>query len=195
VPAHREALQGRKGADLLRQILYPRAHALEHLRRRKPLSAARLIPTAASFGAHSWLPCMALGAKSSQNTGMCLQAARAKAEELMQQAIESELAVKSQLEMEQQRLQDIDNDLDLDREKLRQERDALEGMRIDFEHELLQAKGEVAKAQDALKTAEERVHSAEQVEKQKIISGAATLQTCGAHVLPVGMSRGGHLLR
>lgn len=90
----------------------------------------------------------------------------------MQQAIEGELATKSQLEMEQQRLTDIDNDLELDRDKVRQERDALEGMRIDFEHELQAAQSEVAKAQDALRTAEERVRAAEQVEKQKIISGA-----------------------
>lgn len=56
--------------------------------------------------------------------------------------------------------------------QLRQERDALEVMRVDFEHELQQAQAEVAKAQDALKTAEDRVRAVEQVERQKIISGA-----------------------
>lgn len=55
--------------------------------------------------------------------------------------------------------------------QVREERDALEAMRLDFEHELQQAQAEVAKAQDALKTAEDRVRAVEQVERQKIISG------------------------
>lgn len=55
--------------------------------------------------------------------------------------------------------------------QVRQERDALEAMRVDFEHELQHAQTEVAKAQDALKTAEDRVRASEQVERQKIISG------------------------
>jgi hypothetical protein len=100
-----------------------------------------------------------------------VQAARDKAEELMQQAIEGELAAKQQLAMEQQQSRDMDGELELDRKKLRIERDALETMRLDFEQELHQAQGEVTKAQDALKTAEDRVCAAEQVEKQKIIAG------------------------
>ena len=55
--------------------------------------------------------------------------------------------------------------------QVRQERDALEAMRVDFEHELQHAQTEVAKAQDALKSAEDRVRASEQVERQKIISG------------------------
>eukprot|EP00892_Ulva_mutabilis_P002859 jgi/Ulvmu1/12574/UM092_0004.1 len=98
------------------------------------------------------------------------KAARAKAEELMQQAIENELAIKSQLDMEHQRLSHVENDIEHERDKVRQERDALESMRLDFEHELQQAQAEVAKAQDALKTAEDRVRAVEQVERQKIIS-------------------------
>lgn len=46
-------------------------------------------------------------------------------------------------------------------------------MRLDFEHELQQAQAEVTKAQDALKTAEDRVRAVEQVERQKIISGVS----------------------
>lgn len=57
--------------------------------------------------------------------------------------------------------------------QVRQERDALEAMRMDFEHELQQAQAEVTRAQDALKTAEDRVRAVEQVERQKIISGTA----------------------
>lgn len=49
-------------------------------------------------------------------------------------------------------------------------------MRVDFEHELQQAQTEVAKAQDALKTAEDRVRASEQLERQKIISGALEVQ-------------------
>lgn len=48
-------------------------------------------------------------------------------------------------------------------------------MRLDFEHELQQAQAEVTKAQDALKTAEDRVRAVEQVERQKIISGKSTV--------------------
>lgn len=57
--------------------------------------------------------------------------------------------------------------------QVRQERDALEAMRVDFEHELQHAQTEVAKAQDALKSAEDRVRASEQVERQKIISGGS----------------------
>lgn len=98
------------------------------------------------------------------------KAARGKAEELMQHAIENELSAKSQLDMEQQRLGQVENEIDMEREKVRQERDALEAMRVDFEHELQHAQTEVAKAQDALKSAEDRVRASEQVERQKIIS-------------------------
>jgi hypothetical protein len=140
----------------------------------------------------------------------------------MQHAIENELSAKGQLDMEQQRLVQVENEIDMEREKVcfwqysmccstdircrinpnpsqlkcsicclgvwvttdvtasvsttagiqvRQERDALEAMRVDFEHELQQAQTEVAKAQDALKTAEDRVRASEQVDRQKIISG------------------------
>lgn len=60
--------------------------------------------------------------------------------------------------------------------QVRQERDALEAMRVDFEHELQHAQTEVAKAQDALKTAEDRVRASEQVERQKIISGLSCMR-------------------
>jgi hypothetical protein len=100
-----------------------------------------------------------------------VQAARGKAEELLKQAIENELAAKSQLDLEQQRLSHFDNEVELEREKVRQERDALEAMRLDFESELHQAQAEVAKAQDALKSAEDRVRAAELLERQKIVSG------------------------
>lgn len=89
----------------------------------------------------------------------------------MQQAIENELSLKSQMDDDQQRFKDVDQALDGDREELRQERDALELMRIDFEQELHQARQEVAKSQDALKTAEDRVRSAEMIERQKLIAG------------------------
>ena len=101
-----------------------------------------------------------------------LQAARQKAEELMQQSIEAEVTLKAQLEEQTHRFKDIDAALDQDRENLHQERTALENMRMDFEAELGAAQHEVSLAQDALKTAEDRVRSAEQVEKQKIIAGA-----------------------
>jgi hypothetical protein len=48
-----------------------------------------------------------------------VQAARAKAEELMQNAIENELAAKGQLDMEQQRLGQVEDDIDRERDKVR----------------------------------------------------------------------------
>lgn len=45
-----------------------------------------------------------------------MQAARAKAEELMEQAIENELAIKSQLDMEHRRLSQVESDIELERE-------------------------------------------------------------------------------
>lgn len=47
-----------------------------------------------------------------------MQAARGKAEELMEQAIENELAIKSQLDMEHQRLSQVENEIELEREKV-----------------------------------------------------------------------------
>lgn len=98
----------------------------------------------------------------------------------MQQAIENELSLKSQMDDDQQRFKDVDQALDGDREELRQERDALELMRIDFEQELHQARQEVAKSQDALKTAEDRVRSAEMIERQKLIAGMYPKHCCVA---------------
>lgn len=49
---------------------------------------------------------------------LCFQAARGKAEELMQHAIENELSAKSQLDMEQQRLGQVENEIDMERDKV-----------------------------------------------------------------------------
>ena len=49
-----------------------------------------------------------------------------------------------------------------------QERLALEHMRVDFEAELQAARSEVARAQEALGGAEERVRAAEALERQRM---------------------------
>ncbi len=49
-----------------------------------------------------------------------------------------------------------------------QERNALEGMRQDFEAELQAARGEVAKAQDALVASEDRIRAAEAVDRARL---------------------------
>jgi hypothetical protein len=70
------------------------------------------------------------------NARALLQAARAKAEELMQAAIEGELAAKAALDDEAGRFEAEGAGVAAEREKLAGERDALEAMRIDFEQEL-----------------------------------------------------------
>lgn len=91
------------------------------------------------------------------------QAARKKAEELLQQSIAAELDAKNQLEDVLKKRGGEHRALEDERVKITRERNQLESMRQDFENELQAARNEVAKAQDALAGSEERIRNAEQV--------------------------------
>ncbi|GMH33041.1 hypothetical protein BSKO_00875 [Bryopsis sp. KO-2023] len=84
------------------------------------------------------------------------QEARKQAEEELEQALQTEMMAKKQLDDTIQKHSDEAHELEEERESTRMERKALEAMRQEFENELQAARAEVAKAQDALKTAEDR---------------------------------------
>ncbi|KAK9803017.1 hypothetical protein WJX72_000682 [[Myrmecia] bisecta] len=96
------------------------------------------------------------------------QAARRKAEELLQQSIENEEALKAQLDAELKKSSKEARELSAERESLAKQREQLEAMRSEFESELQQARAEMQKAQEALQGAEDRVKAQESVERQKL---------------------------
>ena len=78
------------------------------------------------------------------------QAARRKAEEQLAQSMESEAALKTQLDSEVKKRSKEQKQLAAQREEVKSERAALDQMRAEFENELQQARGEMQRAQDAL---------------------------------------------
>jgi hypothetical protein len=96
------------------------------------------------------------------------QAARKKAEELLQQSIASELDANNRLEDVMKKRSQEQKAVEEERRTIQQERQALEKMRMEFENELRAARGEVAKAQEALAGSEERMRAVEQVERTRI---------------------------
>ncbi|GAX77524.1 hypothetical protein CEUSTIGMA_g4968.t1 [Chlamydomonas eustigma] len=96
------------------------------------------------------------------------QAARKKAEELLQAAIAAEMDAKNKLEDIMKKRQQEQKLLDEERAAISRERHALESMRQEFDSELQAARGEVAKAQEALAGSEERIRAAEQVERARL---------------------------
>lgn len=96
------------------------------------------------------------------------QAARKKAEELLQQAIAAEMDAKNTLEDVMRQRQQEQKQLDEERAAVKRERHSLETMRQEFENELQAARSEVGKAQDALSGSEDRIRAAELLERNRM---------------------------
>ncbi|EFJ44809.1 hypothetical protein VOLCADRAFT_118633 [Volvox carteri f. nagariensis] len=98
------------------------------------------------------------------------QAARKKAEELLQAAISAELEAKNRLEDLMKRRKEEQRQMEEERNGIKRERNALESMRQDFEAELQAARSEVGKAQEALAASEDRIRAAEAVDRARLES-------------------------
>ncbi|KAL6762876.1 hypothetical protein V8C86DRAFT_510731 [Haematococcus lacustris] len=96
------------------------------------------------------------------------QAARQKAEELLQASITAELDATAALEELQKKRSAEQRLVEEERAAIKRERGALEMMRQEFETELQAARAEVAKAQEVLAGSEERIRAAEQLERARL---------------------------
>jgi len=96
------------------------------------------------------------------------QAARKKAEELLQNSVAAEMESRAKVEDVLKKRQQEQRLLEDERGAIKRERLALESMRQEFEAELQAARSEVAKAQEALAGSEERIRATEQVERARM---------------------------
>ncbi|KAF5836379.1 hypothetical protein DUNSADRAFT_6014 [Dunaliella salina] len=96
------------------------------------------------------------------------QAARKKAEEMLQTSLAAEVESRNKLEEVNNKRQQEQRLVEDERAAIKRERNALESMRQEFEAELQTARLEVSKAQEALASSEERIRTAEQLERSRL---------------------------
>uniref|UniRef100_A0A6S8JPS9 Uncharacterized protein n=1 Tax=Dunaliella tertiolecta TaxID=3047 RepID=A0A6S8JPS9_DUNTE len=96
------------------------------------------------------------------------QAARKKAEEMLQASLAAEVESRNKLEEVNNKRQQEQRLVEDERAAIKRERNALESMRQEFEAELQTARLEVSKAQEALASSEERIRTAEQLERSRL---------------------------
>eukprot|EP00798_Chlamydomonas_sp_ICE-L_P014040 gene14040-19977_t len=96
------------------------------------------------------------------------QEARKKAEQMLEQAIGTEMDAKNNIEDEVKKSNQEQKLVEEERKAIKRERQALERMRHEFELELEAARSEVGKAQEALTGSEERIKATEEVERARL---------------------------